>query len=45
LRRSSIPIKFVSSLLGADLRARYGLDGRRDEAPLARKYQQLALAL
>jgi DNA repair photolyase len=29
----------------AELRARYGLDGRRDEAPLARKYQQLALAL
>ena len=29
----------------AELRARYALDGRRDEAPLARKYQQLALAL
>ena len=29
----------------ADLRARYQLDGRREEAPLARRYQQLALAL
>ena len=29
----------------AELRARCALDGRRDEAPLARKYQQLALAL
>jgi DNA repair photolyase len=29
--------------LVADLRARYGLDGKRQEAPLARKYQQLGL--
>jgi DNA repair photolyase len=27
----------------AELRARYALDGRRDEAPLARRYQQFAL--
>ena len=27
----------------ASLRARYGLDGRHDESPLARKYQQLGL--
>jgi DNA repair photolyase len=33
------------SKLVAELRARYGLDGRRDEAPLARKYQQLALGI
>jgi DNA repair photolyase len=29
----------------AELRARYGLEGKRDEQPLARKYQQLALGL
>jgi DNA repair photolyase len=29
----------------AGLRVRYGLDGRREEAPLARKYQQLALGI
>jgi DNA repair photolyase len=29
--------------LVADLRVRYSLDGRREEAPLARKYQQLGL--
>jgi DNA repair photolyase len=31
--------------LVSELRARYGLDGKRDEQPLARKYQQLALGL
>jgi len=29
----------------SELRARYGLDGKRGEQPLAHKYQQLALAL
>jgi DNA repair photolyase len=32
----------ISNLL-ADLRARFGLDGHRDEAPVARRYQQFAL--
>lgn len=32
----------ISRIL-AKLRARYGLDGKREEAPLARKYQQLGL--
>jgi DNA repair photolyase len=32
----------ISQTLG-ELRARYGLDGKREEAPLARKYQQLGL--
>jgi DNA repair photolyase len=33
------------SKLVAELRAKYGLDGRREEAPLVRKYQQLALGI
>ncbi len=32
----------ISKLL-AELRARYGLEGKRDERPLARRYEQLAL--
>jgi DNA repair photolyase len=33
----------IAQILG-ELRARYGLGGKLDEAPLARKYQQLGLA-
>jgi len=32
----------ITQLLG-ELRSRYGLDGKREEAPLARRYQQLGL--